>query len=143
MNKMTPIKNLAPKIDKMAPIQNVASKMNKMAPIQNVAPKNNKMAPIQCLPQYSPIQPSAAQYSPVQPNIAQYSSVHSSYRVLKWPNLVSKRPVKVPRWPIYHYYGFDCTKLQLLSRDSIAASQFENIFVAAPVPVSEDKMPFY
>ena len=69
---MAPIQNVAPKINKMS------SKINKMAPIQNVAPKINKMAPkmdkmapIQCVPQYSPIQPSAAQYSAVGPNIAQ------------------------------------------------------------------------
>ena len=79
--------------------------------------------------QCSPIQSSAAQYSPLQPNIAQYSSVHLSYRVLKWPNLISKRPVKVPKWPIYHYYGFDCTELHLLSIDSIAASLFENVWL--------------
>ena len=62
---MAPIQNVAPKTNKMAP------KINKMAPIQNVAPKINKMAAIQCLPQHSPIQPSAAQYSAVHPNIAQ------------------------------------------------------------------------
>ena len=106
---------MAPNINKLAPIQNVASKINKMAPIKNVAPKINRMAPIQCLPQYSPIQSSAAQYSSVQPNITQYSPVHSSSRALKWPNLVSKWPGKVPRWPIYHYYGCDCTEMHLLS----------------------------
>ena len=101
----------------------MAPQINKMAPkINKMAPKINEMAPIQCLPQYSPIQPSAAKYSPVQPNIAQYRPAHSSSRVLKWPNLVSKLPVKVPRWPVYHYYGFDCTKLHLLSRDSIVSS---------------------
>ena len=117
---MAPIQNVAPKINKMA------SKINKMVPIQNVAqninkmaPKINKMAPIQCLPQYSPI----------QPNIAQYSSVHSSYKVPKWPNLVSKQPVKVPKWRINHYQGFDCTELHLLSIDSITASLLENIWL--------------
>ena len=33
INKMAPVKNVAPKINKMAP------KINKMAPVQNVAPK--------------------------------------------------------------------------------------------------------
>ena len=113
INKLAPIQNLAPNINKMAPIQNVASKINKMAS------KINKMAPIQCLPQYSPI----------QPNIAQYSSVHSSYKVPKWPNLVSKQPVKVPKWRINHYQGFDCTELHLLSIDSITASLLENIWL--------------
>ena len=75
------------------------------------------------------VQPDSAQYSPVQPNFAHHSSVHSSSRVLKWPNLFSKRPVKVRRWQIYHYYCFDCTELHLLSIDSIAASLFENIWL--------------
>ena len=64
----------------------------------------------------------APQYSPIQPSTAQYRPVHSSSSVLKWPSLVSKWPVENPRWPIYHYYGFDCTKLHLLSRDSIVSS---------------------
>ena len=40
-----------------------------------------------------------------------------------------KPPVKVRRWQIYHYYGFDFTELHLLSKDSIAASLFENIWL--------------
>ena len=67
------------------------------------------------------------QFCPKVPSRAVW--VHPSSRSLKWPNLVSKRPVKIPRWPIYHYYGFDCTELHLLSIDSIAASLLENIWL--------------
>ena len=57
------------------------------------------------------------------------SFFYSALNAMKWPNLVSKRPVKVRRWQIYHYYGFDCTELHMLSIDSIAASLFENIWL--------------